>query len=69
MLSALIQRTSLAVRRAYLRFRIRNAELDAKVIQAESLAAPTRLIRLRCYIADLSNQLADLEADHGRDHC
>lgn len=65
----MLSRIKAACRRAYLRFRIRNAELDAQVIQTESLTAPIRLIRLRCYIADLSNQLADLEANHGRDHC
>lgn len=66
MLSALLYRARQALRRAYLRHRIRNAELDAQVIQAESLSAPMRLISLRSYITDLSHQLAELEASHGQ---
>jgi hypothetical protein len=69
MLTALLHRARQAMRRAYLRHRIRNAELDAQVIQAESLSAPMRLVHLRSYITDLSNQLAELEASHERRPC
>ena len=47
---------------AYLRYLIREAEKDACVIQAESLTAPARLIKVRTYITDLRNRADALEA-------
>lgn len=51
-----------ALRAAYLRWRIAEAEKDAMVIQAECLSGPRRLINLRAWITDAKNELADLEA-------
>ncbi len=50
-----------ALRAWWLRWRIREAKFCAKVVEADMLAAPTHLIKLRGLITDLSCELARLE--------
>ena len=54
------------IQRAYLRMRIRSAEFDANVLQAEMLSGPRRLIRLRADITQMECRLHDLSVELSR---
>lgn len=49
------------LRKWWIRWMLKEAQFCATVVQADMLAAPAYLIKLRGRIADLSAQLASLE--------
>lgn len=64
MLSArqpLSRRLHIAIRKAYLQYRLREARKDANVIEAEMLAALRELIVIRSFITDTVAKLEALE--------
>lgn len=60
-IEAASRRLHKALRAAYLRWRIAEAEKDATVIQAECLSGPERLIKVRAWITDAKAELHNLE--------